>query len=93
MEEGTRVHGKSLKLQEVLSREKGEGRKIGLEDNLSSCSKTEEMWARLGQRGAKGNCWLSKGVLHWLAPEHLAQSLPGSSPLTAQPWHKRCTSF
>lgn len=93
MEEGTRVYGKSLKLQEVLSREKGEGRKIGLEDNLSSCSKTEEMRARLGQRGDKGNCWLSKGVLHWLAPEHLAQSLPGSSPLTAQPWHKCCTSF
>lgn len=93
MEEGTRVHGKSLKLQEVLSREKGEGRKIGLEDNPFSCSKTEEMWARLRLGGAEGNCWPSRGVLQWLAPEHLVQSLPGSSPLTAQPWHKCCASF
>lgn len=51
MEEGTRVHGKSLRLQEVLAREKGEGRKIGLEDNLSSYSKTEEIWARWGGEG------------------------------------------
>ena len=57
MEEGTRVHGKSLRLQEVLSREKGEGRKIGLEDNPSSCSKTEEIRARWGGEGggAEGN--------------------------------------
>ena len=93
MEEGTRVHRKNLKLQEVLSREKGEGRKIGLEDNPFSCSKTEEMWARLWLGGAEGNCWPSRGVLQWLAPEHLVQSLPGSSPLTAQPWHKCCASF
>lgn len=25
-----------------------------------------------------------------LTPEHLAQSLLGSSPVTAQPWHKCC---
>lgn len=81
MEEGTRVHRKNLKLQEVLSREKGEGRKTGLEDNPFSCSKTEEMWARLwlGSRrqllaqqrslamaGSRTPCSVScLGVAHW----------------------------